>query len=103
MLARPLGASARSVRRPLTGIHPQRLGAVVLKASADRNRIATSEVDDVIRDTSSKRGQQSGDLGRMSALDASYDMRSSGDGAPGSAPCPRDDVRGRRDGPCNHH
>jgi acetyl-CoA C-acetyltransferase len=62
----------------LSGIHPQRLGAVVLKALAERNTIETSEVDDVIWGTSSQRGQQSGDLGRMAALDAGYDVRSSG-------------------------
>jgi acetyl-CoA C-acetyltransferase len=62
----------------LSGMHPQRLGATVLKALAERNSIDTGEVDDVIWGTSSQRGQQSGDLGRMAALDAGYDVRSSG-------------------------
>lgn len=62
----------------LSQIHPQRLGSAVLKALATRNRIDTAEVDDVIWGTSSQRGPQSCDLGRMSALDAGYDMRSSG-------------------------
>jgi acetyl-CoA C-acetyltransferase len=62
----------------LSQIHPQRLGSAVLKALAARNRINTAEVDDVIWGTSSQRGPQSCDLGRMSALDAGYDMRSSG-------------------------
>jgi acetyl-CoA C-acetyltransferase len=62
----------------LSQIHPQRLGSTVLKALAERNNIDTSEVDDVIWGTSSQRGPQSCDLGRMSALDAGYDMRSSG-------------------------
>ena len=62
----------------LSSIHPQRLGAAVLKALAERNSINTSEVDDIIWGTSSQRGQQSGDLGRMAALDAGYDVRSSG-------------------------
>ncbi|MEI9888678.1 MAG: acetyl-CoA C-acetyltransferase [Rhizomicrobium sp.] len=62
----------------LSQIHPQRLGAAVLKALATRNAIDTAEVDDVIWGTSAQRGPQSCDLGRMSALDAGYDMRSSG-------------------------
>src|SRR5665647_3254669 len=62
----------------LSGIHPQRLGATVLRALADRTGIDTADVDDVIWGTSSQRGPQSGDLGRMSALDAGYDVRASG-------------------------
>ena len=62
----------------LSQLHPQRLGSAVLKALAARNDINTAEVDDVIWGTSSQRGPQSCDLGRMSALDAGYDMRSSG-------------------------
>ena len=62
----------------LSQIHPQRLGATVLKALAARNDIDTAEIDDVIWGTSAQRGTQSCDLGRMSALDAGYDMRSSG-------------------------
>jgi acetyl-CoA C-acetyltransferase len=61
----------------LSGIHPQQLGATVLRALAERNAIRTEEVDDIIWGTSSQRGQQSGDLGRMAALDAGYDVRSS--------------------------
>jgi acetyl-CoA C-acetyltransferase len=62
----------------LSQIHAQRLGSTVLKALAERNKINTAEVDDVIWGTSSQRGPQSCDLGRMSALDAGYDVRSSG-------------------------
>jgi acetyl-CoA C-acetyltransferase len=61
----------------LSGIHPQQLGATVLKALAERNDLETADVDDIIWGTSSQRGQQSGDLGRMAALDAGYDVRSS--------------------------
>jgi len=61
----------------LSGIHPQQLGATVLKALAARNGIRTEEVDDIIWGTSSQRGEQGGDLGRMAALDAGYDVRSS--------------------------
>src|SRR5665213_346210 len=62
----------------LAEIHPQQLGATVLRALAERTGINTAEVDDVIWGTSSQRGAQGGDLGRMSALDAGYDVRSSG-------------------------
>ncbi len=62
----------------LTEQHPQHLGATVLKAIAERNDLNTAEVDDVIFGTSSQRGRQSGDLARMAALEAGYDIRSSG-------------------------
>jgi acetyl-CoA C-acetyltransferase len=58
--------------------HPQHLGATVLRAIAERNSLNTAEVGDVIFGTSSQRGRQSGDLARMAALDAGYDIRSSG-------------------------
>ena len=58
--------------------HPQHLGATVLKAIAERNQLETADVDDVIFGTSSQRGQQGGDLARMAALEAGYDVRSSG-------------------------
>ena len=61
----------------LTHIHPQQLGATVLKALAERNNLNTAEVDDIIWGTSSQVGPQGGDLGRMTALDAGYDVRSS--------------------------
>ncbi len=62
----------------LADIHPQQLGATVLKALAERNNLKTAEVDDIIWGTSSQRGKQGGDMGRMSALDAGYDTRASG-------------------------
>jgi acetyl-CoA C-acetyltransferase len=65
-------------RGALSHIHPQQLGACVLRALADRNALETSDVDDIIWGTSSQRGKQSGDLGRMAALDAGYDVRASG-------------------------
>ncbi len=58
--------------------HPQHLGAVVLKAIQERNGIDTADVGDVIFGTSSQRGRQSGDLARMAALEAGYDITSSG-------------------------
>jgi len=45
---------------------------------AERNNLNTSEVDDIIWGTSSQSGKQGGDLGRMAALNAGYDVRSSG-------------------------
>ena len=62
----------------LSGIHPQQLGATVLRALADRTGINTRDVDDIIWGTSAQVSQQGGDLGRMSALDAGYDVRASG-------------------------
>ena len=62
----------------LADLHPQHLGATVLKALADRNSLNTAEVDDIIWGTSVQAGKQRGDLGRMAALDAGYDVRASG-------------------------
>src|ERR1700757_3030138 len=62
----------------LAGLHPQHLAATVLGALQKRNDLNTAEVDDIIWGTSAQRGKQGGDLGRMSALDAGYDVRSSG-------------------------
>jgi acetyl-CoA C-acetyltransferase len=58
--------------------HPQHLAATVLAALAERNALNTAEVDDVIWGTSSQRGKQGGDMGRMAALDAGFDVRASG-------------------------
>lgn len=62
----------------LSKMHPQHLAAVVLKALRERNDINTAEVDDVIWGTSAQKGKQGGDMGRMAALDAGYDVRASG-------------------------
>jgi len=62
----------------LADIHPQQLAASVLSAMAKRNDLNTADVDDIIWGTSSQRGKQGGDLGRMAALDAGYDVRASG-------------------------
>ncbi|MEL6387313.1 MAG: acetyl-CoA C-acetyltransferase [Pseudomonadota bacterium] len=62
----------------LADCHPQHLAATVLRAVADRNDINTADVDDIIWGTSSQRGKQGGDLGRMAALDAGYDVKASG-------------------------
>ena len=62
----------------LTQLHPQHLGATVLKALAQRNAIDTATIDDVIFSTSAQRGKQAGDIGRMSALLAGFDPVVSG-------------------------
>ena len=59
-------------------LHPSYLGSTVLAAMAERNNLNTAEVDDIIWGTSSQTGKQGGDLGRMAALNAGYDVRSSG-------------------------
>lgn len=61
----------------LAHLHPHHLGATVLKALAERTKIDTSEVGDIIWGTSSQKGVQGGDLGRMAALEAGYDVKSS--------------------------
>ena len=72
----------RGVGKPgkgaLAHIHPQRLGATVLTAIAERNDVETATVDDVIWGCSNQAVTQSGDLGRMAALDAGFDVRASG-------------------------
>src|SRR3569833_4578649 len=61
----------------LSRIHPQQLGATVLRALANRTGINTADVDDIVWGSSAQVATQGGDLGRMSALDAGYDVRAS--------------------------
>ena len=49
-----------------------------MSALRERTGIDTAEVDDIIWGTSAQVGQQTSDIGRMSALDAGYDVRASG-------------------------
>ncbi len=62
----------------LADMHPQHLAATVLKALAERNNLKTAEVDDIIWGTSTQKGAQGNDMGRMAALDAGYDVKASG-------------------------
>ncbi len=62
----------------LADLHPQHVASTVLKALAERNSLNTADVDDIVWGTSSQVQTQSGDLGRMAALDAGYDVRASG-------------------------
>jgi len=72
----------RGVGKPgkgaLSHLHPQHLAATVLKAIKDRNNLDTATVDDIVWSTSSQVGKQGGDLGRMAALSAGYDVKASG-------------------------
>ena len=62
----------------LAHMHPQHLAATVLSNLRDRNKLDTETVDDIIWGTSSQRGAQGGDMGRMAALDAGYNVKASG-------------------------
>ncbi|MBW2939902.1 acetyl-CoA C-acetyltransferase [Zhongshania aquimaris] len=68
----------KSGKGSLAHVHPHRIGSAVLSAIRDRNNINTADVDDVIWGTSAQGGAQAGDIGRMTALDAGYDIKSSG-------------------------
>jgi acetyl-CoA C-acetyltransferase len=72
----------RGVGKPgkgaLSHLHPQHLAATVLKAIKDRNNLDTATVDDIVWSTSTQKGKQGGDLGRMAALSAGYDIKASG-------------------------
>lgn len=72
----------RGVGKPgkgaLSHLHPQHLAATVLKALKERNNLDTTTVDDIIWSTSAQVGKQGGDLGRMAALAAGYDISASG-------------------------
>ncbi len=62
----------------LAHLHPQHLASTVLAALVQRNGFDTADVDDVVWGTSAQVGEQGGDLGRMAALDAGYDVTASG-------------------------
>ncbi|MFT6008037.1 MAG: acetyl-CoA C-acetyltransferase, partial [Parasphingorhabdus sp.] len=62
----------------LSHLHPQHLAATVLKALRERNNLDTASVDDIIWSTSTQKGKQGGDMGRMAALAAGYDTKASG-------------------------
>ncbi|MCT2400797.1 acetyl-CoA C-acetyltransferase [Novosphingobium mangrovi (ex Huang et al. 2023)] len=62
----------------LSKMHPEHLSASVLAALKERNDFDTAEVDDVIWGVSAALGLQAGDIGRMAALDAGYDVKAGG-------------------------
>ncbi|HTZ71244.1 MAG TPA: acetyl-CoA C-acetyltransferase, partial [Acetobacteraceae bacterium] len=62
----------------LAHMHPQHLASTVLAALRDRNNLDTKDIDDVIWGVSAQKGKQGGDMGRMAALDAGFDISVSG-------------------------
>ncbi len=62
----------------LAHMHPQHVAAAVLRALSERNNLRTADIDDIIWSTSAQKGIQGGDLARMAALDAGYDIKASG-------------------------
>lgn len=62
----------------LSSMLPQHLAATVMKAIKDRNNLNTADVDDVIWGVSAQFGTQAGDMGRMAALDAGFEVTASG-------------------------
>ncbi len=62
----------------LAHLHPQHLSATVLRALKDRNDLDTADVDDIVWSTSTQKGKQGFDMGRMAALAAGYDVKASG-------------------------
>jgi len=72
----------RGVGKPgkgaLSHLHPQHLAATVLKAIKDRNGLDTCTIDDIVWSTATQKGKQGGDIGRMAALAAGYDVSVSG-------------------------
>lgn len=68
----------KSGKGALTHMHPQHLAATVMKAIVERNGIDSKDIDDVIWGTSAQKNKQGGDLARMAALDAGFDITVSG-------------------------
>ncbi|MFA5566411.1 MAG: acetyl-CoA C-acetyltransferase [Acidimicrobiia bacterium] len=62
----------------LADVHPQELGSTVLRAIAERNGLNSSDIDDVVFGTHMQTGTQGGDLARMAALGAGFDIKVSG-------------------------
>jgi acetyl-CoA C-acetyltransferase len=62
----------------LSQMHPEHLVASVLGALKDRNSLDTADVDDIIWGTSATLGLQGGATSRMGALDAGFDIKTSG-------------------------
>ena len=62
----------------LSAVHPQRILSTVLRALAERNRLDTADIDDVIAGCGTQFGKQGACIARMAALDAGYDTRAPG-------------------------
>jgi acetyl-CoA C-acetyltransferase len=62
----------------LSKMHPQHIAATVLKALKERNHLNDAEIDDIIWGVSAPMGLQGGDIGRLAALDAGFDVKAGG-------------------------
>jgi len=62
----------------LADVHPQRVLSPVLKELAERNNLATEDIDDVIAGCGSQVGRQGACIARMAALDAGYSEKATG-------------------------
>lgn len=76
--ARTPRAIGKAGKGALADTHPQRILSSVLKALAERNNLNTADIDDVIAGCGTQFGKQGFCIARMAALDAGYDVRSSG-------------------------
>jgi acetyl-CoA C-acetyltransferase len=62
----------------LTTLHPQRILSSVLRALAERSRLNTAEIDDVVIGCGTQIGKQGSCIARMASLDAGYDNAATG-------------------------
>jgi acetyl-CoA C-acetyltransferase len=62
----------------LAAVHPQRILSHVLKALAERNRLDTADVDDVVIGCGTQIGKQGSCIARMAALDAGFSNDATG-------------------------
>ncbi len=70
-------AIGKTPKGALSHLHPHKVASTVLRGLAERNELDTAQVDDVIWGTHAQRGLQGHNLGRMAALEAGFDERSS--------------------------
>jgi acetyl-CoA C-acetyltransferase len=68
----------RGRRGALHSVKPVTLAAGMLRALAERNRLDTSAVDDVVLGIASPIGEQGADLARTAVLAAGWDVRTAG-------------------------
>jgi acetyl-CoA C-acetyltransferase len=73
--ARTYRGTGKIGKGALTEIHPQRLLGTVFRALQERNNLDTSHVEDVVVGCSTQVGKQGFCVGRMSVLDAEWDVQ----------------------------
>jgi acetyl-CoA C-acetyltransferase len=71
-------ANGRPGKGAYSDVHPQHLLSTVLRALQSRNGLDTADVDDVIAGCNLQQGKQGSNIARMSALDAGWDLRTTG-------------------------